>query len=229
MEIAILVMSFCSSVFAGEVLPSLFSIPQLPSVRAFDSPAPPNATENVATLMPDMVKSWIDESMPSPKNLPSLKNLPVPPKMVLATFQDVPLYIWPVRGKISSAYGPRGLGQRMHNGIDIPVPQGTPIQAAAAGTVLEARAYNGYGQTVILDHGNGVKTLYAHCSILLVKNGEQVERGQVIAYAGDTGRATTSHVHFGVMVKGSFQDPLAFLRNAPQQFVRKTQTEGILE
>jgi murein DD-endopeptidase MepM/ murein hydrolase activator NlpD len=131
--------------------------------------------------------------------------------------------VWPVRGKVSSGYGLRGTGlrKRMHQGIDIPVPMGTPIQAASAGTVAEARVYNGYGQTVILDHGKGMRTLYAHCSELAVKRGERVEQGQVIAYAGSTGRATTSHLHFGVMMEGAFQDPRALLKDKPQQLAQK--------
>lgn len=130
---------------------------------------------------------------------------------------------WPVRGKISSGFGPRGSGTRvrMHQGVDIPVPSGTPVQAAKAGTVLEARVYNGYGNTVILDHGDGVQTLYAHCSELAVKEGDAVQLGQVIAYAGDTGRATTSHVHFGVMLSGTFRDPAGLLKSKPDQFVRR--------
>lgn len=129
---------------------------------------------------------------------------------------------WPVRGRVSSTFGPRGSGTRirMHQGIDIPVPRGTPVQAAKAGTVLEARVYNGYGNTVILDHGDGVQTLYAHCSELAVKEGDAVQLGQVIAYAGDTGRATTSHVHFGVMLSGTFRNPSDLLRSKPDQFVR---------
>jgi murein DD-endopeptidase MepM/ murein hydrolase activator NlpD len=109
----------------------------------------------------------------------------------------------------------------MHQGIDILVPKGTPVQAAAAGVVAEAREYNGYGQTVILKHEDGTRTLYAHCSELTVRKGDKVERGQVIAHAGDTGRATAYHVHFGVMVSGVFQDPMTRLPKGPRQFVRQ--------
>ncbi|MCL2009111.1 MAG: M23 family metallopeptidase, partial [Synergistaceae bacterium] len=107
-----------------------------------------------------------------------------------------------------------------HDGIDIPVPNGTPIQAAASGVVVEARAFRGYGYTVILDHKNGMKTLYAHCSRLAVEKGESVENGQVIAYAGRTGRATSHHLHFGVIVNGAYQNPMAYLER-PQQLARR--------
>jgi murein DD-endopeptidase MepM/ murein hydrolase activator NlpD len=128
-----------------------------------------------------------------------------------------------VRGEISSAFGWRGAGRRraLHEGIDIPVPRGTPVQAALPGVVSEARAYNGYGNTVILDHGFGTKTLYAHCSKITVKGGEYVEAGQIIAYAGNTGRSTTSHLHFGVIVAGVFRDPALLLEEEPLKFVRK--------
>jgi murein DD-endopeptidase MepM/ murein hydrolase activator NlpD len=109
----------------------------------------------------------------------------------------------------------------MHEGIDIPVPRGTPVQAALAGMVSEARMYNGYGRTVIIEHGNGLRTLYAHCSKLAVKRGEQVETGQVIAYTGNTGRSTASHLHFGVIVSGVYRDPVTLLEPEPLKLVSK--------
>jgi len=101
-------------------------------------------------------------------------------------------------------------------GIDIPVPSGTPIRAAAPGIVEEARTYSGYGHTVIINHENGMKTLYAHCSSLVVKRGDRVESGQIIAYAGSTGRATASHLHFGVIIEGRYHDPMAYLKESMQ-------------
>jgi murein DD-endopeptidase MepM/ murein hydrolase activator NlpD len=115
----------------------------------------------------------------------------------------------------------------MHNGVDIHVPHGTPVRATSAGVVSESRTYNGYGETIIIDHGEGTETLYAHCSELLVKQGERVEQGQVIAYAGNTGRSTTSHLHFGVMVEGTFQNPVAFLKDRSQRFAQKPQKSQI--
>lgn len=118
-------------------------------------------------------------------------------------------FVWPVAGKVSSGFGARG--RRHHDGVDIPVPHGTPIQASSSGVVEKVKTINGYGKTVVINHGNNVKTLYAHCSAFAVKEGEQVRQGQVVAYAGRTGRATTSHVHFGVIFSGKFQDPSGFL------------------
>ena len=198
---------FLSGSFAegAPCIPTLPSVPNLPSVQAFGTPNPPIAKE-AAKVMPRLLH-W--------KDIQTEDMLAVDPRYTR--------FAWPVLGKVSSGYGPRGKGNRvrMHQGIDIPVPKGTPIQASGSGVVFEARVYNGYGKTVILDHGNGTKTLYAHCSELLVKQGEQVELGQVIAYVGDTGRATTAHVHFGVMVAGAFRDPSALLKNRSQQFAKK--------
>jgi murein DD-endopeptidase MepM/ murein hydrolase activator NlpD len=132
---------------------------------------------------------------------------------------------WPVRGYVSSGFGPRGMGSggrwRVHEGLDIPVPKGTPVQAAMDGVVVEARTYNGYGNTVIVAHANNVRTLYAHCSEIVVKKGQQVEAGQMVAYSGNTGRSTTPHVHFGVMVSGVFCDPSTLLKYPAQHFVYK--------
>ncbi|GHS97079.1 hypothetical protein AGMMS50276_16530 [Synergistales bacterium] len=136
---------------------------------------------------------------------------------------------WPVKGTVSSGFGPRGMGSggrwNMHEGLDIPVPKGTPVQAAMDGVVAEARVYNGYGNTVIISHENGVRTLYAHCSEIVVKKGQVVEVGQMIAYSGNTGRSTTPHVHFGVMTSGTFCDPTAFLKYPAQNFVHKSKSE----
>lgn len=116
---------------------------------------------------------------------------------------------WPVYGVISSPFGMRGDG--MHEGLDISAPRGTPIRAAAAGRVVELGAMGNYGLAVIIDHGQGLQTLYAHCDRLLVRRGARVEAGQVIAVVGSTGRSTGPHLHFEVIVRGERVDPLGFL------------------
>ncbi|RJQ08967.1 MAG: M23 family metallopeptidase [Bacillota bacterium] len=116
---------------------------------------------------------------------------------------------WPVRGVISSFYGPRW--GRMHRGIDIAASSGVNIRAAADGKVTYVGWYGQYGRCVIVDHGGGLTTLYAHASEILVGLGAQVKRGDPIARIGSTGNATGPHLHFEVRVKGAAQNPLLYL------------------
>jgi murein DD-endopeptidase MepM/ murein hydrolase activator NlpD len=101
--------------------------------------------------------------------------------------------------------------RKLHEGIDIAAPEGTPIHAAAAGTVVWAGPRNGYGNAVIIDHGSGVGTVYAHQSAIAVSAGQGVGRGDVIGYVGHTGLAITPHLHFEVRVGGKTYDPLAYV------------------
>jgi murein DD-endopeptidase MepM/ murein hydrolase activator NlpD len=117
--------------------------------------------------------------------------------------------IWPVHGPVTSGFGWRW--GRMHEGIDIAVPSGTPVAAAASGTVITAGWLGGYGNLVVIDHGNGLATAYGHNSSVTVGAGQSVAQGQVIAYSGSTGHSTGPHVHFEVRVNGSAVDPLGYL------------------
>jgi murein DD-endopeptidase MepM/ murein hydrolase activator NlpD len=117
--------------------------------------------------------------------------------------------IWPVHGPVTSGFGWRW--GRMHEGIDIAVPTGTPVAAAASGTVITAGWLGGYGNLVVIDHGNGLATAYGHNSSVTVGVGQSVAQGQVIAYSGSTGHSTGPHVHFEVRVNGSPVDPLGYL------------------
>ena len=119
-------------------------------------------------------------------------------------------FSWPVRGRISSGYGWRW--GRMHEGIDIAVPVGTPVRAAASGRVVYAGWGGNYGYLVSIDHGNGVVTRYAHNSRLVVRTGQTVSRGQIVAYSGNTGNSTGPHLHFEIRHRGRAVDPRPFLR-----------------
>jgi murein DD-endopeptidase MepM/ murein hydrolase activator NlpD len=99
----------------------------------------------------------------------------------------------------------------MHEGIDIAVPSGTPVVAAASGTVITAGWLGGYGNLVVIDHGNGLATAYGHNSTVAVGVGQSVAQGEVVAYSGSTGHSTGPHVHFEVRVNGSPVDPLGYL------------------
>jgi murein DD-endopeptidase MepM/ murein hydrolase activator NlpD len=118
-------------------------------------------------------------------------------------------FIWPVQGPVTSGFGMRW-GQ-MHEGIDIAVPVGTPVRASAAGRVIYAGWTSGYGNLVVIDHGNGLATAYAHNSTLLVRQAELVAQGQVISLSGSTGHSTGPHVHFEVRLNGAPVDPLLYL------------------
>jgi murein DD-endopeptidase MepM/ murein hydrolase activator NlpD len=118
-------------------------------------------------------------------------------------------FIWPVHGILTSPFGWRW--GRMHEGIDLAVPSGTPVVAAASGTVIVAGWMGGYGNLVVIDHGNGIATAYGHNTSLAVGYGQYVAQGQLISYSGSTGHSTGPHVHFEVRVNGSPVDPLGYL------------------
>ena len=118
-------------------------------------------------------------------------------------------FIWPVGGTLTSTFGWRW--GRMHEGIDIGAPGGTPIAAAAGGVVIHAGWMGGYGNLVVIDHGGGIATAYGHQSSITVGSGQQVAQGQTIGYVGSTGHSTGNHLHFEVRVNGAAVDPLGYL------------------
>ena len=117
--------------------------------------------------------------------------------------------IWPVSGPITSPFGMRW--GKLHPGIDIGASMGTPIKAAAAGRVIVAAYSGGYGNLVVIDHGHGLATAYAHQSRIAVGVGQRVAQGQVIGYVGSTGFSTGPHLHFEVRVNGKPVDPMGYL------------------
>ncbi len=117
--------------------------------------------------------------------------------------------IWPVSGPVVSPYGYRW--GRLHAGIDIAAPYGTPIHAAAAGAVVLAGWVSGYGNYTCIDHGGGLATCYAHQSSYAVSQGASVDQGQVIGYVGCTGHCFGPHLHFEVRINGTPVDPLGYL------------------
>lgn len=117
----------------------------------------------------------------------------------------------PVSGTVSSRFGVRG--GATHKGLDIAAPKGTPIYAAASGTVItSAYGWNGgYGNYVVINHGNGINTAYGHCSSLVAKVGQTVNAGDLIAYVGNTGDSYGNHLHFEIRVNGVAQNPQNYL------------------
>lgn len=122
---------------------------------------------------------------------------------------------WPARGSLTSGYGvrksPVDRKLHFHSGVDIANTRGTPIHAASSGTVVKSGVSQGYGRMVEVDHGYGITTLYAHCTLLRVQVGDRVSKGDYIATMGSTGRATGPHLHFELRFDGHAVDPLQYL------------------
>lgn len=125
--------------------------------------------------------------------------------------------IWPVKGWTSSAFGSRGspfTGKReIHKGLDIKAKANTPIQSPAKGIVIFAGWLGAYGNTVEINHGNGLTTRYAHMQKSVLKKGQSVKRGDLIGYVGSTGRSTGAHLHYEIMVNGVRVNPMLYILN----------------
>ncbi|MBQ6758358.1 MAG: M23 family metallopeptidase, partial [Selenomonadaceae bacterium] len=123
--------------------------------------------------------------------------------------------IWPISGPITSEFGwrthPIFGSARFHSGLDIGADYGVPIHAAASGVVIESGWIGGYGNTIMIDHGSGIVTLYGHNESLAVGVGQQVNQGDVIAYCGSTGNSTGPHCHFEVRLGGEPVSPWDYL------------------
>jgi murein DD-endopeptidase MepM/ murein hydrolase activator NlpD len=127
--------------------------------------------------------------------------------------------IWPVAGWLSSAFGgradPFNGSADFHPGLDISANRGTPVFATADGTVQAAKYSGNYGNAVLIDHGFGIATRFAHLSGFAVRAGQQVRRGQVVGYVGSTGRATSSHLHYEILLNGRAVNPMPLLTARP--------------
>lgn len=131
--------------------------------------------------------------------------------------------MWPIMGPINSGFGQRidpvlgeGVGE-FHKGVDIGSPDGTPVHAPAAGRVVSVGMANGYGREIVIDHGNGYRTLYGHLQGFNVTAGQPVVKGQVIGYVGHSGKTTGSHLHYEVQVHNTAVNPHKFLHTTLAQ------------
>jgi len=134
--------------------------------------------------------------------------------------------MWPIEGRVASSFGERedpinGEGA-FHSGLDIDAPWGTPVRAAADGSVSDASMGAGYGREVVLSHGHEVETVYGHLSSVAVVPGQHVARGQVIGYVGQSGRATGPHLHYEVRVHNVPVNPHKYLRVTYEQVANLT-------
>ena len=138
---------------------------------------------------------------------------PSPVKSAEAT-GALPTFRWPVRGRVITAYGAKTNG-KANDGINVAVPEGTPVKAAEDGVVAySGNELKGYGNLILVRHSNGYVTAYAHASELLVKRGDTIKRGQIIAKSGQTGEAGSPQLHFEIRKGSSPVDPLQFLNGA---------------
>ncbi|MFZ5989655.1 MAG: M23 family metallopeptidase [Bacillota bacterium] len=161
------------------------------------------------------LKSILDSLEKINKSEPGIVNDLTETEAKLKEYIDAVPTLWPTSGRISSTFGqrtdPLNFRQRKHEGIDIAASRGQSIKAAAIGKVVFSDWNGNYGKTVIIDHGYGLSTLYAHCSSLLVKEGQSVNKGDLIARVGNTGRSTGDHLHFEVRINNVAVDPLKYL------------------
>ena len=126
----------------------------------------------------------------------------------------LPTFRWPVRGKVITSYGAKTNG-KSNDGINVAVPEGTPVKAAEDGVVAySGNELKGYGNLVLVRHSNGYVTAYAHASELLVKRGDTIKRGQIIAKSGQSGEVGSPQLHFEIRKGSSPVDPLQFLNGA---------------
>ena len=138
----------------------------------------------------------------------------VPESKIMPAGSGVPGFRWPVRGRVIAGFGPKPNGLQ-NDGINLAVPEGTPVKAADDGIVAYAgNELKGYGNLVLVRHSNGFVTAYAHASEIMVKRGDQVRRGQVIAKSGQTGNVSSPQLHFEIRKGSTPVDPTQYLPGA---------------
>lgn len=172
----------------------------LPMVFASEAPALPQALAMLGSSVSESGQSLRAFERFMERTRPMLISVP---------------FRWPVRGALNSRFGMRPSpwtgDQEFHRGLDISASRGTAVLAPASGTVYFAGNGGEYGTTVILDHGHGLRSLYGHLQEIRVKQGQVVERGQVIALSGNTGRSSGPHLHYEIQVHGQAVDPRPYL------------------
>ena len=175
-------------------------------------PKPPPKTAQPQTVKPEKVAS-----LPAVQNAPVAKEEPRTTETVVKAAEPsgaMPSFRWPVRGRLIAGFGSKPDGTQ-NDGINLAVPEGTPIKAADDGVVAYAgNELKGYGNLVLISHANGFVSAYAHASDLMVKRGDTIKRGQVIAHAGQTGNVTSPQLHFEIRKGSTPVDPTQYLGGA---------------
>ena len=158
-------------------------------------------------------------SRPAGKNASSRWKSQAPPVSPPIPKDAEKLFNWPLKGRLTSRFGPRK--GSFHDGIDIAAPAGTPVRAAATGRVIFSDRLRGYGNVVILKHANGLTTVYAHQRRNLVKDGQTVQRGDIVGEVGQTGRVTGPSLHFEVRSGKNARNPIHYLPSVRHATQRK--------
>jgi murein DD-endopeptidase MepM/ murein hydrolase activator NlpD len=138
--------------------------------------------------------------------------------LLLAVLSGCSIPRWPVNAPVTSPFGLRFFGLRpdFHSGVDLAAPMGTPVSAMKKGEVVYAGQMSGYGLVIMLQHGPRLRTVYGHLSELLVRKGDVVQGGQVIAKSGNSGNASGAHLHFEIQRWGRDEDPVELLGGLPR-------------
>ena len=189
------------------VIPEMREARAAPPVAArADLPAAPQTTSSVAAM-----ESPHSARLASPTQVPAAEDNAVKSAQPAG---DLAGFRWPVRGRVIAAFGPKPNGVQ-NDGINLAVPEGTPVKASEDGVVAYAgNELKGYGNLVLVRHANGFVTAYAHASDILVKRGDTVKRGQVIAHSGQTGNVTSPQLHFEIRKGATPVDPAQYLNGA---------------
>jgi murein DD-endopeptidase MepM/ murein hydrolase activator NlpD len=177
------------------------TVEELARVNGIKDPSPIRVGERL--LIPGATRHLPVEIIAPAENGAITRSVPAPIE------PNGELLLWPISGSVNSGYGARGAG--FHDGVDIGALEGTPIHAAEKGEVIYSDQIRGYGNIVIVRHDGGIVTVYAHNQINLVREGQSVERGEVIAKVGSTGRVTGPHLHFEIRKNNAAQDPMRYL------------------
>ena len=183
------------------------------------SPAPAPASDSAAAPAPATKMAALAQPAQSARLAQATANIEEKPAAEAPakpaeTTSSLPTFRWPVRGKVITSYGAKTNG-KSNDGINVAVPEGTPVKAAEDGVVAySGNELKGYGNLVLVRHSNGYVTAYAHASELLVKRGDTIKRGQVIAKSGQSGEVASPQLHFEIRKGSSPVDPLQFLNGA---------------
>ena len=173
--------------------------------------AAPVATR-VAAAVPEPVQKVRMAQTTTPAEVAAA--VPESPVKAAEATGALPTFRWPVRGRVIASYGAKTNG-KSNDGINVAVPEGTPVKAAEDGVVAySGNELKGYGNLILVRHANGYVTAYAHASELMVKRGETIKRGQVIAKSGQSGEVGSPQLHFEIRKGSSPVDPLSFLNGA---------------